>query len=126
MVGRVTELVEDLKERVRPEIVREYGVDSCIASTRIATEWLRAHGVRARPLKVQVEVYTHAMARRIIGDGQTLPGSDEWSIGVGLPGDLLAPNKWAGHLVCVVEGRIVVDLSIDQVSAPAPVHRTLW
>lgn len=130
--------VQLLLETARPLILSRFEARSCIASTRIAVEYLREQGVRARPVSVRLRIYNPAYTARLIAakfdDGfaaelarmarspESLAAAGLWSIGIGYSrdaGETIAPSAWDGHLVCVVEDRAILDLSLDQGCRPA-------
>jgi hypothetical protein len=76
-----------------------YGSGRCIVSTRVAVEICDRHGIAARAVPVAVD----------------LPDA---GLRLGFkPGGL--PGHWQGHLVALVDERLVVDLTIDQISTHA-------
>lgn len=93
----------------RPAISKGLGgeVDHCILFTRIAVDVCRQRGVRARPLPVSVEITTDADPEALVLLGV------EGRIPEGAPEDF-----WDGHLVAILESRLLVDLSIDSISRP--------
>ena len=107
----------------RGEILRTYSRDSCIASTRILIELLEAQRAPARALVVRCAVLNRA-AHEMMRRGTPEPGSEEWlaaggwGLGIGYPGEQL-PGRWVGHLVAILEERVLVDLSLDQANRPA-------
>jgi hypothetical protein len=83
------------------------GSGHCILFTRIAVDVCRERGVRARPLPVSVAI--------------TATADPETPILLGFEG--LRPkgapdDYWDGHLVAILDGRLLVDLSIDSIARP--------
>lgn len=81
--------------------------DHCILFTRIALDVCRQRGVRARALPVSVEI--------------TADADPEDSVLLGFEGripDDAPEDFWDGHLVAILDGRLLVDLSIDSISRP--------
>lgn len=96
-------VVYRLIEEGRPAILERFRPSSCIASTRVAVEVLRAHGFPA-----------WAQATRAMF---TSPG---WSVAIAGTGDM-AEGQYDAHVVAVArEGQrhVLVDLSADQASRP--------
>ena len=123
-------IVAALLELARPELLRVFRRDSCIASTRVALDVLKTFGIAARPLSVKAVVYNAPYAARL-ELGMPLPESAEemacwvredgaWSVGVGFPNpDAPRVDGWPGHLVAVTERHLLFDLALDQASRPA-------
>jgi hypothetical protein len=117
--------------RARPLILERWQPRSCIASTRIALDFLRELGIRAYPMAVRVVIANEPMARRLLAgqvgrDQQEClrwlaeDGSYDLSLGFA-PKHYDPAREWAGHLVCVVDGpqaAVALDLSLDQASRP--------
>lgn len=127
---RAADLAVWLTKHARPILLEHLSVDSCIESTAVGLDVLRAHGVRCRELSVHVGIfnaagwklyqqgllYGHGPAEQSVWD---LTGA--WSVGVGLVDtDVPKPGRFGGHLVALVENRWLLDLSIDQA---ARLHR---
>lgn len=113
-------------EHARPEILKAFAPDSCIASTAIGIDVLGDLGIAASPLPVRTLIFNEAFANRI-ENGATFPKTQKeviawskadgsYSIGIGVGTGL--PGKWPGHLVILAEGEHLIDLSIDQASRP--------
>ena len=122
---KTQEVIQGLLEYARPEILKEYRADSCIVSTAVGLDILTSFGILAEPLAVRTFLFNKAFADRIDA-GSPWPRGDEvkrwtdedgsYSVGIGF-GDQ-QPNKWAGHLVILVERQFLLDLSIDQATRP--------
>jgi hypothetical protein len=89
---------------VAPNMKQATGPAECILLTRIAVDVCRACGVLAKPLAVTVELHSD--------------GDPDAIVRLGFPGDIEAENVWDGHLVCVADGRLLLDLTIDSMTAP--------
>jgi hypothetical protein len=113
------------------EVVREelhigtlYRPDCCIAATAILNEVLDYFKLTARPLSVIATVFNPVMSERIEREGMpTLEEAErDWfprgchslAVGAGDP----EPGKWPGHLVTVLGGRVLIDLTLDQANRP--------
>ena len=115
-----TDVVVDALCRVgRPIILRYASPDSCIASCRIGMDVLRMFGIRSHPIAVKAAVFNQK------GHEFMDSGHPDWvrqgrdgahSVGIGYGGP--DPRKWDGHLVLLVRGRLLLDLSIDQAARP--------
>jgi hypothetical protein len=102
----------------QPAMVAALGADSCIACTRIAVDTLRAFSVRAKPLAVEVVIH-NAEAAAHIERGQ--PDAIEhdptaWSMQLGFAPHDLGDHVYNGHVVCLVEERRLLDLTLGQAS----------
>lgn len=118
-------VIKSLLKHARPEILKEFRPDSCIASTAVGIDVLTRFGVLAEPLPVRMMAFNAAFANRIEAgspwptNGEILRWAEEdgsYSVGIGLGEQ--QPNKWAGHLVVLAEKQWLIDLSIDQASRP--------
>ena len=101
-------------------MVDALGVDSCIACTRIAVDTLREFGVRAQPVAVQVNIH-YATAAAHITDGTPEAIADDpeaWTFQLGFGPFELGDDIYNGHVVCVVEGRLLLDLTLGQANRP--------
>jgi len=109
----------------RPEILKEYRADSCIASTAIGLDVLTYFGVLAEPIPVKLSIFNAPYVKRI-ETGSKFPnrkmliqwGKEDGSYSVGIGYGSHEYNKWAGHLVLLVENKWLADLSIDQANRP--------
>jgi len=119
------EVVRGLVKHARPEILKEFRADSCIATTAIGLDILTEFGVLAEPFPVRLLIFNEAFANRI-EKGTPWPSNKEliqwseedgsYSVGIGV--GTQQPGKWAGHLVILIEKRYLLDLSIDQANRP--------
>lgn len=107
-----------------------WGGDSCIGATRIGMDVLKAAGVTDMfALSVRLYIFNQPFVDHAERIGRIAESPEEtraweaedgsWAIGVGIPppGPPL-PNRWPGHLVLIVERRILWDLSVDQANRP--------
>lgn len=109
----------------RPEILKEFRADSCIGSTAIGLDVLTHFGVLAEPLPVKLSIFNAPYVKRI-ENGSDWPnreilvrwGEEDGSYSVGIGFGAQEKNKWAGHLVLLVENKWLADLSIDQANRP--------
>jgi hypothetical protein len=81
----------------QPEMIAAYGRGRCIVCTRVALEVAREQGLRADPVPVAVDLESE------LGEGR---------MGFEPPAAVPAGN-WNGHLVCVLENRRLVDMTLD-------------
>lgn len=104
---------------VRQEVLRGWQRDSCIASSRVLSEVLRYFGYTSEPFPVSVCAFNKAGFERLnTGDHDVANWPEEaWSVGIQGSG-VSKDNRWDGHLVLLVDGRWLVDPSLDQVSRP--------
>lgn len=136
---RDQDLLTALVDLGRPIILENFKPDSCIVSTRIGLDVLAYFGIRGKEYPVSVLIF-NAEAAQILQETQDFQAVAEatharavdepggpWTIGLGAP-DLPAlrpdgTSGWPGHLVIgLPQWRVVVDLSLDQVSRP---HKNL-
>jgi hypothetical protein len=113
--------------RMRSTMLTQYRPDSCVVATRALIDALAHFGVRAMPLVARALVLSPAVAQALREyNPQTLRVPEilqlceqmgGWSVGVGWP-DVEVPGHWEGHLVTLIEGTRVVDLTLDQASRP--------
>ena len=101
----------------RPTLLKVLGgkAESCIFCTRVACGVFSRLGIPNRPLPVALTVLNPSLTRHSRGE----EAGDEklmFRIGTNEPG--VHGRGWPGHLVCVVENRLILDLSIDQVNRP--------
>lgn len=118
-------ILEAYARVARPRIKERFGVDSCIAATRITIQVAERFGLSAVPVSVVARAmnaeYMACEARfgRVPKNRREF---DEWCEEYGAyvarVGD---PDRsdGSGHLVAVVEGHTLVDASIDQIARPA-------
>lgn len=107
---------------VRDEVLTGWSPDSCIASTRVLLETLKAFGVEGRATPTRVAVFNPTAWKLAREQVPVTAWSDgAWSVGVEGDGEAL-DGRWNGHLVAVlprfVPGRVLIDPSGDQFSRP--------
>lgn len=118
------EFLREIGLPLRKLIRTGYNADSCIASCRIGMDLLARFDIKAEPLAVKLLVLNAAYVRHIDESGhmaQSIEERERWyaedgahSIGIGIPHGL-DPGR---HVVLIVEGELLWDLSIDQASRP--------
>lgn len=121
-----TEMVlQGLLKHARSEILKEFRADSCIASTAVGIDVLSHFNIVAEPLAVRTLIFNEQFANRLsnLKSWPTKQQVEAWSeedgsYSVGIGVGTQQANKWAGHLVVLVEKQFVLDLSIDQASRP--------
>jgi hypothetical protein len=123
-------VLRGLVELARPMILELVYENSCILSTRIAIDVLDHFGIDAEPLVVRATVSNAVFARLCVEHGELPDGPlmdrweqehGAWVLGLGVPappGTVPLPRGWPGHLVAVVQRRLLLDLSLDQVNRP--------
>lgn len=119
-------IIEKLMVVGRPEILKDFRPDSCIVSTAISIDVLTHFGILAEPLPIKMSMFNAPYVKRI-DSGSEFPnremlirwGKEDGSYSVGIGYGENQPNKWAGHLVVLVENSWLIDLSIDQANRPA-------
>lgn len=112
---------------VRAEVLTTHRLDSCIASTRAFIDACALLGWKARPFPVVLEAYNAKLVALLdeweaVGSSPEPPQGtlDAWAAAGGyvvIIGKTCEPG-FAGHVVAVVEGRFLVDPSVDQASRP--------
>lgn len=114
-----------------PRLIDNYflgvpGMNTCILSTRVGLEVLRAFQVRARAVPVRVGIFNEPMVTRIgkegrfPREGEVLKWNKEdgsWGLGIGETGRV-EEGRFDGHMVLLAHGRVLVDLSIQQSNRP--------
>lgn len=115
-----------LLQALRARILETGPRNSCIESTSILLRLLRALGIEARALTVELTASTFAFMRLLVERGET-PRTDrdllEWQaqgahrVFVGHR-DGPPAEGWPGHLIAMTENGIVIDLAVDQVNEP--------
>lgn len=112
------EILKLINTVCRTETLRQFSVTSCVASTRVLTDVLQYFGHSSEPLPVTVVAMNEGALEQL---HQGVPvedwPQDAWSVGV--VGTGVSENKrWDGHLVAIVDGKWLVDPSLDQASRP--------
>lgn len=119
-------VIDGLLQYARPEILKEFRADSCIASSAIGIDVLSHFGFISEPFPVQTIIFNQKMADKVEKFGMPQNGLPDawvaegaWSVGVGFGAEIAKPGKWqAGHLNILAENRYLIDLSIDQATRP--------
>lgn len=113
-----------------PTFIREeFAMDSCIASTRIASEVCQRLKIPSNVLVVQAVITTEAFRKAIVEgmDPRFIIDEKAWSVGIGMPDKDKVTFKdgkpvkddWAMHMALLVpDARLLVDLTLDQASRP--------
>lgn len=104
--------------------------DSCIASTKIVIGLAQALGLSAEPRSIVGEVFNPVMGQWLVANER--PWSRDEQIALAAAGGRCLvvgyddhpdaekdDGRWNGHLVAVVEDRVLVDLTFDQFNRPA-------
>jgi hypothetical protein len=107
----------------RPIIRRSYAAASCIASTRITIDVMRALGFVASPLAVMLYVGNPAFRESLSDDDLASCAERYEGRGVHRPrlvrvGGKLRRGDLGAHVVAVADDRYLVDASFDQVHLP--------
>lgn len=124
MDDRLTVLLRVLIDAGRPLILTKFERTSCLASTRVAVDYLAAFGYTARPLSVEAMLWNRAAlavyertgswdeVARIARTYTVEQPGGPWSVGIG-------HGDGVGHVVAwLPTERLFVDLSLDQASRP--------
>jgi hypothetical protein len=126
-IDRAVEIIEAIRLYARPEILKWYRPDSCIASSRVVFDLLRHYEMRPLAMACHVRILNAALLKRIEKEGRHPKdeaeirkwsrGDGSWNIGLGGTGQV-RPNRWDGHLVVLAYGGVMIDVSIDQANRP--------
>lgn len=121
-------VVDGLLAYARPEILRYFAADSCIASTRIALDVLGYFGIHAKAVPVSVTVFNEDAraiyerdgieeVARAVHAARHQDTGGPWTLGIGV--DLPGKPPGPGHVVAVLpRQRLLLDLSLDQANRP--------
>jgi len=126
-------IIDVLDREARTEIDRVFGrADaSCMTCTRAILDALAAFAVPARPLTVWATVtnavYEHLLNPADVRSVQELGLPRAWRtagafrIDIGHPHDRAEAGDegWPGHLVALVDERVVLDIAIEMANAPS-------
>jgi hypothetical protein len=102
--GLTAEQVTAALLEVAPSMKQVTGGAECILLTRVAVDVCRACGVPAKPLAVTVQLHSDS--------------DPDATVRLGFSGDVEGEDLWDGHLVCVVDRRLMLDLTIDSMTVP--------
>lgn len=83
--------------------------NSCVGTSGALLDVLTAHGIEARPLRVEAAVRGFGPIGAVLG-----------SFGDGSRRPAAAPGCWAGHLTVVAVERFLLDPTLDQVEGAEP------
>lgn len=114
----------------QPELLATAPAEASVLAARLAVAAMQKVGIEARPLAVGVQICNSALAplvSRHLAERRTLPSAElmtEWI--QASPAGARPPRWWTilgvgeqpPHVVAIVAGRWLVDLSIDLASAP--------
>ena len=127
---QIDTIINRFGEIARPIVRQRFRQDSCIGSTAICMGVMRAFDLVAYPLPVDVTAYNPPMKKRIDllnHVPQTLEERDQWhsedgswAVGAGQRGD--DGDVWKGHLITIVDNRVLVDATVDQFAT----YRMKW
>lgn len=129
-----------------PHLRRDFSPDCCIAAARLALQVIRPLGLKAEAVAVRVIIQSPALTRRYMKSIEQTggpPTSDQvnawmdahdltkcWTLLLGASDDEAARldprlqqpaderGKWAGHLAVLIEGRVLLDLTLPQANRP--------
>jgi hypothetical protein len=106
--------------RIRPKYMNS---DCCIAIARINQIILEDYHFKVQPVTVQLEIFNEAFVKKgrpPKDEHETRAWADEgvWKIVLGWRQNKLAPGKWPGHLVSIVNNQHLLDITITQATRP--------
>ena len=114
------QLREFLCTRVRPAVLEHYSPNSCLATTKVALEVLRAAGIPARPWPCSLLVANSAAAPlylQVMTDGEIAEAVAAGAHAVEVMGHGTTDKGWDGHMVAIAQfsdAPHLLDLSLDQ------------
>jgi len=129
-IGERAALLTDFGPTIRTRMLEQgWRADSCIGATRMGMDILKSIGVTDMyALSVRCYIFNQPFAEHAERVGRIAESPEEtvaweaedgsWAIGLGFEPTVLLPNRWPGHLVLIVERRLLWDLSIDQANRP--------
>ena len=112
----LTEIAAIAKE----EMVRSGIGDRCIAGARICIDLLKKYGFSVKPASVKVFAWNEIYQQKFKALGRVMKrteiptGGYSIGLGAGIPNNY----EWCGHLVAIIGGRTLVDLTLDHISRP--------
>jgi hypothetical protein len=130
----ISAVVATVPEEMQRDFPPEYGVNTCILSSRVGLEVLRHFKVKVRAVPTKVQVFNESMVRRI-GREQRHPVANwearkwhrqdgSWALGIGDTGNT-DPTRFDAHLVLLIHGGdygtmggVLADLALHQASRP--------
>lgn len=123
-VVQAVEVADAIVEVARPIILRRYAKSSCIAATAIVCDIMRKFKVTVRALPVRTTATNPKMIECLEEYGRFPKTKEEteewrqkygaWAVECSSLSIMQGSNDWAGHLVAVAAGSILVDLTVDQ------------
>lgn len=130
LLDKLLEVYADAWEQMRPQV---FTPDCCIAAVALGLRVFRHFGFYAQQLPVKATAMNQVWFNQvwqpyIVGEIERLPTESEmdeagmYSVGLGQPGGVCAATGdstgWDGHLVMIIERKILVDPSASQMSRP--------
>ena len=124
-LGRTEVILTNYARIARPIILDYFAAASCIGSTAITIDVLKALDIPAVPFPCRVQIFNAKFIERVLREGRFPAGRQEivewtegtglWSVGLGYP----KPGELnVGHLAAIVDNKYIVDASLDQASRP--------
>jgi hypothetical protein len=105
----------------QPALAAKFGRNACIIATRVVVETFRQAGVKGtQPLAVHVEIYNPAYAERIENGEADAAATDPkcWSAQLGFTDQPQREGEEDLHVVAIVEDTLLIDMTLNQASAP--------
>ena len=119
MTKRQNEICELLCDYGRPEILKWFKVDSCVASTKVAIKVLNHFKIRARPQACLFEVMNPKFVELFDAEGGYPQSREEGQVWQDQGAHSVAiDGTGLGHVVAIVASSMLVDLSLDQAHRP--------
>lgn len=132
-LAALIEVYEEVWSQVRPQL---FTIDCCIAAVAIGVRVFRHFGFYAQPLPVKAVAMNRSWFERVYEPYMAgehaepqLPSEDEmardglYAVGVGFQGGVCAATGddtgWDGHLVMMVERKLLIDPSASQLGREA-------
>lgn len=119
-------IVDTALETIWPTM-QAHGRDSCITGARILFDVCGHYGLGRKVLKVAVVIYNEPMSERLRRgerpkDVETVKrwGKEDgsWNVGIGADGTPDRPDHFNGHLVVLVDDKLLVDPTLPQANRP--------
>lgn len=118
-VASRTAVVDAFEAVARPEILKWFPANSCIASSRIAVECLGLFGVEAVGVAATLIARCGTLAY-VVGMNPREKARAKKQAGSFV--ERTSPNGIDGHVVAVVPGEWLIDASFDQVDVGFPIN----
>jgi hypothetical protein len=109
-------IVESYSEVAGPVFAREFTPDCCLNATWIALHVFRQLGLTARPMSVRALACNRSYLMALESNFKE-HHPFAWSVMLDVEEASDMPG-WPGHVVAIVEGRLLVDSSAGQMSRP--------